>query len=296
MPKRKRYPLSQSVLFGMQSRAKLARQLGMSRKELDKLAKSADQHYWEREIEDDRGKTRHVEVPTHQLKTVHTKIAEYLRRIEPYEFVFCPVKGRSNVDNAVRHAKSREIRSLDIVEFYPSVPCRRVYWFFNTVMHCSSDVSATLAHLLTRADRLPTGSPSSDIVAHYAYYDLWADVSQLVEDAGCTLTLYMDDLVISGDAVFDKLIWEVKKRIYATGLRYHKERHYRKGRAVVTGVAIRDGSIAATHQRHLNHYNWRKEAAGCEDEDARKLIVQKLQGVGSQINRIALISSQLSSD
>ena len=53
---------------------------------------------------------------------------------------------------------SKEVRKLDVREYFPSTPSHRVYWFFHTVMRCSTDVAAVLAKLLTVEGHLATGS------------------------------------------------------------------------------------------------------------------------------------------
>ncbi len=74
-----------------------------------------------------------------------------------------------------------------------------MYWFFHKVMRCSPDVAAILANLLTVDGMLATGSTVSPILSFFAFYDMWFAIGRIAKDAGCVLTVYMDDVTLSGD-------------------------------------------------------------------------------------------------
>jgi hypothetical protein len=128
----KRHPLPQSRLYAVQSRAKLAEIFGLTRVTLD-AALAAERPYNERSIEITRnGKTkvRVIQEPRGALRAIHITVRKMLSRIDPPDFLFCPVKRRSYVSNAARHIGAKEIRTLDIHAYFPSTPRHRVYWFF----------------------------------------------------------------------------------------------------------------------------------------------------------------------
>ena len=155
-----RHALDQSLLYRIKTRRKLAKILGMTESGL-KIALSFERPFTSRQIEVVRNgvtKLRHVQEPRGPLRPIHNRVRVLLMRIEPPDFLFCPVKGRSYVSNAALHAGAREIRTLDVAKYFPSTPRHRVYWFFNKVMQCNSDVASILAELLTADGHLAQGA------------------------------------------------------------------------------------------------------------------------------------------
>ena len=79
-----------------------------------------------------------VDNPRDELKRVQRRIAKFLGRILPPDILFCPVKGRSYIDNARQHRGHRVIHSLDVQKYFPSTKSQRVYRFFHSAAPCPS--------------------------------------------------------------------------------------------------------------------------------------------------------------
>jgi hypothetical protein len=290
MPPRapKRHPLNQSRLYRVDSRGKLAGLFGLTRKSLDAVL-AMERPYTNRQMEQHRNgktKSRTIQEPRGDLRPIHSYVSKALSRIEPPEFLYCPVKLRSYVSNARRHADSKEVRKLDVREYFPSTPSYRVYWFFHTVMRCSTDVAAVLAKLLTVEGHLATGSTVSPILSFYAFNDMWRAIAKLAEDAGCILTVYMDDAALSGDAVPDSLVWEVRKAIYSRGLRYHKECRYAHGIAEVTGAIIRGGKLMVPNRQLKKAYEVREALKIAVDPAEVAALKSRLRGLNDQRRQV----------
>jgi hypothetical protein len=248
----------QSQFYKIKSRAKLATLFGLTRKTLDAVV-AMDRPYSRRQVEQVRNgkaKTRNIQQPRAALRNIHIVVRKALPRIQPPDFLFCPVKRRSFVSNAAQHLKAKEVRMLDVEAYFQSTPRHRIFWFFHTIMGCSEDVAAVLGRLLTVDEHLATGSTVSPITAFFAFYDMWLSVARIAKEAGCVLTVYMDDLTISGERVPGRLVWAIKQEIHRRGLRYHKERRYAGGTAEVTGILIRDGKLLVPNRQ-------RKAARAC---------------------------------
>lgn len=276
------YPLHYSPFWGLPSKRKLARLLGISLKDLKYL--SGNGHLYRHfPIEKKDGSLRIVDDPHDQLKRVQRQLAKLLSRILPPDVLYCPVKGRSYVDNAARHRHSRVIHSLDIQKYFPSTPRRRVYWFFRSVMNCPNDVAAILARLACCEDRLATGSPLSPILAYYAHIDVWAKVAALATRAGCNLSIYMDDVTVSGAQVPTTLLWDIKQVIHGSGLRYHKEKRGVDRPCEITGVVIREGRLLPPNRQH------RKLRAARQQKDRRPepKSIGTFAGLAGQFDQIA---------
>lgn len=286
----RRHPLRASCLFRVRTRRDLAAVFGMTEPALQAIVR-VERPYSKRTIDTGKNgkvKMRDVEEPRGALRPIHERVGALLSRIEPPDFLFCPVKGRSYVDNANVHAKSAHVRTLDVKSYFPSTPQRRVFWFFSTVMECSLDVSVILARLLTVDGHLATGSTVSPILSFYAFYDMWLAISEIAKAAECRISVYMDDLTVSGLAVPERIFWQIKKQIDSRGLEYHKERNFTRGTAEVTGVLLRDGKALVPNRQLRKAHLVRTEVQQTDDQDQIFALTSRLLGLISQRAQIEL--------
>src|SRR3546814_18695653 len=93
-------------------------------------------------------------------------------------------------------------------------------------MGCRADFAGILGDLCTFEGHLPTGSPLSPILAYYSYHDMWAELAAFCTANGYTLTVYVDDVTISGANVPAADAWHVRPMIHRTRLRYHTLKPY----------------------------------------------------------------------
>ena len=288
--KRITHPLNQSQLFKLSSRSKLARLLKITPAELRGLS-AGDALYREFDIPKKAGGLRHVENPARPLKLVQARLARLLSKISPPDYLYCPVKGRCYVSNASRHAGNRVIRCLDVKKYFPSTTARRVFWFYNGVLKCERDVAALLTALSTYQQHLPTGSPLSPIMAFFAHYDVWEGIAAYCERQGLTLTVYVDDCTVSGARVRNADMWQIKRMIHASGLRYHKEKTYVDRPAEVTGVIVRDGTVTAPNRQLQKLRVARAALAELPTSDDLRNKVSGLEGQIGQIKRASASAS-----
>jgi Reverse transcriptase (RNA-dependent DNA polymerase) len=259
MPAKTRlYPLTCSPLYRMPSKRKLSTLLGISISDLGHLS-GPDHLYSHFPVKKKDGTSRLVDNPRDQLKRVQRRLADLLGRVIPPDVLFCPVKGRSYVDNAAHHRGGRVVHCLDIKKYFPSTTRRRVYWFFNSVLDCPPDVATILARIACCDDHLATGSPLSPILAYYAHVDVWQKVARLAGVHDCKLSIYIDDVTVSGRHVPTTLLWEIKQAIHGSGLRYHKEKRSVDRSCEVTGVVLRAGRLCVPNRQHKKLRNAKKQ-------------------------------------
>ncbi|MDO5631629.1 MAG: reverse transcriptase family protein [Paracoccus sp. (in: a-proteobacteria)] len=286
MAKRK-YTLRDSPFFRLRSKSKLARLLLVSPKKLKRLSNLED-GYIKFQKPKKNGEMRDISAPIAPLKSTQARIAELLSRIAPPDYLFAPVEGRSYVDNAARHIGARSVRLLDIEDFFPNCTIYKVIWFFHSRMECSTDVAVMLARIVTSYGVLPQGSPCSPILAYFTYIDMWEEIDAQVAAAGCTLSVYADDLTVSGDTVPEALIWLLKQSLHRHGHRYapHKERARRDRPSEVTGVILtRDGITAPNRQRQKIHAV-RDVLRNTKSAEQTKRLEAQLSGRLAQLNQI----------
>ena len=154
-------------------------------------------------------------------------------------------------------------------------------------MKCAPDIAGILTALSTFKGRLPTGSPLSPMLSYYAHIDMWDAISTISHEANCTLTVYMDDLTVSGANVPDRVIWQIKQQIHRCDLRYHKEKYYTGQIREVTGVIIRDHELKLPNRQHLKIHKLCQQISRESDPKQRAKLRQQLQGCIAQAQQIA---------
>ena len=289
MPKKpKRYHSERdSQFFRLRSRAKLASLLYISQAKLQTLAREPNLYFQFKKSKSSGG-FREISAPRDDLKTVQARIADQLRRIAPPDYLFAPVAGRSYVDNAATHLGAHSIRLLDIEEFFPSCTANKVTWFFHKRMECSPDVAAIIRGIVAHNGSLPQGSPCSPILAYLCYVDMWERISSIVKNAGCVLSVYADDLTISGETVPEAGIWEIKRVLRRHGHRYNtnKERSKRGRHAEITGVILSPDGLYAPNRLHKKLYDVRHVLGGVGSDTRKAALKAELRGREAQMSQI----------
>lgn len=290
---KKYYSERDSIFFRLRSKTKLSKILFADKKKLELLS-NGDYYYIFQKKKDD-GTSRLIAAPREDLKRVQRRVAELLHRITPPDHLFAPVAGRSYVDNAAHHAGARVIRLLDIKDFFPSCTAQKVVWFFLKRLECSPDVTAILRGLVTRQGSLPQGSPCSPILAYLCYLEMWDEIAALVERAGCRLSVYADDLTISGEQVPEDVIWDVKRTLFRDGHRTkaEKERSRIERPAEITGVVVSENRLLLPNRLHKQLYMVGEELRKARSADHRESLARRLHGRQAQARQIQRRSDEL---
>lgn len=279
--KKKTYSKANSPFYKIKTKNKLAAIIKIDFPQIEKICTDPDKYYKVYDIEnEENGKIRTIEEPIDDLRRLHDRIAYFLGCISPPEYLFCPVSGKSAVTNVSQHKNNPELVILDITRYFPNTTFGRIYDFFNTEMCCANDISWYLSKLMTYYGHLPTGSPISPYLSYYAHKPMWENIYSICCDQGYNLTVYMDDVGISGKSISMSVIWEIKGLIKRYGLNYHKEKFYSKKQAkLLTGAVIHKGEMKLRNKHHLKIRNIKKALLDCKDENEHKKLEQSLKGL-----------------
>ena len=284
--RRKSYVARDSQFFRLRSRAKLASMLFVSQKKLQALTRDRNV-YFDFQKPKPSGGYREISAPREDLKAVQARIADLLQRISTPDYLFAPVSGRSYVDNAAAHLGAESVRLLDIVDFFPSCTGNRVIWLFHRHLQCSPDVAKIVKELATREESLPQGSPCSPILAYLCYIDMWEEIARIVDNAHCTLSVYADDLTISGSTVPESAVWEIKKALHRYGHRHHVEKEKKKycKPAEITGVILNRDRLYAPNRLHKKLHDVRRDLTSAPPNKKADLEA-RVRGREAQMNQV----------
>lgn len=298
----KRHALISSPFYRLSSRKRLAELLFTSPESIDNTLKLSPlyKRKWKSKKKDDcwlnteptpniADDYRPIDIPHPILKTYQSRIANLLGRILPPDYLFSPVKGRSYVDNAVQHIESNAFWMLDIANYFPSCTANNVAWFFGKIMKCSPDVTAILVKITTHNGSLPQGSPCSPILAYYSNLNMWEDISKLVENYDCLISVYADDITLSAKKyVPKKLVWKIKQRIIKQRLhvKTEKEANVINRPASITGVIISNHRSLLPNRQHEALNALRREYLATNDSSKRQKIRNQIAGRIAQKGQI----------
>ena len=115
---------------------------------------------------------------------------------------------------------------------------------------------------------------------------MWLKIANLAHGANCKLTVYMDDVTISGDSIPESLMWQIRQQLHNRGLKYHKERHYQHGIAEITGVIVRDEKTVLPNRQRKKVHDLRKALRETGDLEEASAIQRRISGMKTQQKQV----------
>lgn len=146
-------------------------------------------------------KDRQLALPVGKLRTIHERLKSHFNKIKQPCYLFSPRKGRAQRDNAEHHADQNQFLTLDIRQFYPSTTQEHIFRWAYHVARLKRDVAGMIAKLVAIDGKMPFGSPVSPVLTTLVHRVMFDEIFALCEGLGLKMTLWVDDLVISGKFV-----------------------------------------------------------------------------------------------
>ncbi len=271
--------MTRSPLFQLPTRRRLAQLLGFKLSTLEKLIESREQNYWYKE-ELIANKVRKIARPFGAMDKTHAILANLLNRVEQPNWLSSPRRNMTTVRNAAKHLGAARLTSLDIKKFYPSTTDEHVFKLFHFGFEMPDDVAGMLTKLVTVHARVPFGSPLSPILCAIVHRELFDEVEQLCITHDAIATVWVDDVVVSGSDISDKLEFQIKGAIKKRQLNYHKVHRRRAKRGlVVTGVHVSANGLAPANKLHKKMRDGMVELNNASSSDDKLRLLRSLIGL-----------------
>ena len=184
---------------------KLAFLLKTNPSKLKQLSETAGNYYSPFDRRQARGngkfKWRHLDSPSNPLKNIQKKINKLLLRSVVNslpEGMTGGISGRSIFNNAIKHINQEAVATLDLKDCFPKTNNKRIFKVWRNYLKAGNDVSSILTRLTTFQRRLPQGSPTSSSLCNIALTPLYKKIENYCHNKNLNLTLYVDDVTISG--------------------------------------------------------------------------------------------------
>ena len=198
--------LKNSFLYKIGNKTKLAKHFGITRKELLNLCNDNLYKVYNEPKHNGTG-TIVIEAPAKQLKSIQRKLNKEFKKIETPSYLFSGIKGKSFIDNALVHVQNKYILCVDIHSFYPSTDSKKVLQFYKY----SLEIAKILTELTTFDGHLPTGAPTSVILAYFAYAKTFEDVYTKAQELNIDMSVYVDDVTFSSLKPIPKTFYNLSK-------------------------------------------------------------------------------------
>ncbi|MFR1709601.1 MAG: retron St85 family RNA-directed DNA polymerase [Clostridium sp.] len=203
-------------------------------------ASNSSEHFYRKfKIPKKNGDLREISEPLPSLKEIqHWILNEILYKLKVSKFAKAYVKGKSIKENARFHRNQKQVLTLDIKDFFPSIKVFKVIDIFKSIGYCDS-VAVMLANLCCLDGSLPQGAPTSATLSNLVMIEVDNLISEFVECNKIRYTRYADDLTFSGDFKINELIIYVKRVLKSNGFRVNNKKTrklYNYQRQVVTGI------------------------------------------------------------
>lgn len=238
----KSYPIHQCVFYKVESRKRLESILHISETGLKTVLSEIGYRVTEHPKKGGRG-TRTITAPNRKIKRVQSRVLYLLSGIQKPDWVISSTRGKCHIDNARFHVESLHVLTMDISSFFDN--CRRnyVYAFFREKLKMSPDCSKALTDICTWNNGIPTGTPTSQLLAYFVYEDMFKELNALALSRNCIFSLYVDDMTFSSnqDMSPDGLANDVRLilRKYDHRAKNSKTHYYPASRhKLITGVSI----------------------------------------------------------
>ena len=237
----KKYDITQCAFYKCSSKKMLAKLLEIDIKELKNLQNIIYYHRFSIKKKN-TNEERDISEPQYKLKKIQKRILSLLQCIIRPDWLMSGEKGKSYKDNGIFHVNSDYCLTMDIRNFYDNCNRNFVYQFFKLKMFTSSDVAEILTDIVTYNNIIPTGSPTSQLIAYYSYEDMFNELKEFAKQNECIFSLYVDDMTFSSNKPLSKKIFSHINKIlhkYGHRLKFSKVKSYDSNKAkLITGVII----------------------------------------------------------
>ena len=281
----KEYDIERSPLYRLRSKRKLAILLKLPEKYFNTIHIYKYSEFYENKSD---GEKRKINNPENKLKVIQRRLLKLLNRISKPDWLISGKKKKSYVDNAKAHMLQQNVCTMDIEKFYDSTKEFYVYNFFKYGMKMSTDVAKILTSLVTYNGRIPTGTPTSQIIAFLTYNDIFMKIHKLCEDNEIVFTLYVDDITLSSNTLINR---DIKQKINSLlnkkglNIKNSKTKFYsKKSKKSVTGTIINGNSIMLENRKRKEIIELYKECVNPATYSVEKLV--KLKGKMSDARQV----------
>ena len=183
-----------------------------------------------------------------QGKQVLKRLNRFLaHEIDHPDYVHGGILDKGIRSNAKPHAAKKYLMKLDIRKFFPSVNPAMVAKAMEDHVGLSHELAEEVAEITCHEGQLITGSPTSLLIATLVIRQATERIYGAVKQRGGEMTVYVDDIAVSGGAHLFELMPKCIEWIEEIGVAVHEKKRYKLGEKALktlTGMDVTHGMDA----------------------------------------------------
>ena len=239
------------------------------------------------------GEYRELHVPSPEVKLVqHYLCDKYFLNLNVHSAATAYIKGKSILDNVIKHSGNKSFLFLDVTDFFNSIDFEILYEIILNQKNnkLSSDNLRFALMLCSYKKEFVQGCVTSPILSNIYMYYFDEKISQLVKQLNNGVyTRYSDDITISSkDKIPSEFINVVERYLIELKLSLNKKKcHYSSyiDNVIVTGLRIKkDGTVSLNTEFKKNLKNKMYHALKNPNVDIS--IIEQLLGLMSYLKMI----------
>lgn len=235
------------------------------------------------------GKLRPIEAPNKDLKLILSALSKSLQTLDCPEYNFCGWKKQNTLQAAKKHLNAHAYFTADISKYYPNTKAIYVRKFFEK-FNTDKKTLDLLVKLTTFRNHLPTGAPTSPILAFLSHQELFDEINEKMKEESITFTLYADDVGLSAKhGITNETLGYIRSVIAKHQLQAHPEKsqHFSYKKAKMLGYyLLQNGKIDVPFsQRH-------KVIKKLKEKSIYDMSINELEKLLGKINYIHAIDNK----
>ena len=117
---------------------------------------------------------------------------------------------------------------------------------------------------------------------------MWDEINDIVTKAGCKLSLYADDITISGSVVRKAMIWQVKQIVHRHGhrLKAKKEVSLINAPADITGVIVKGERTLLPNRQHKELARLKRDRSTATNPKLQRTLDNQIAGRKAQRKQV----------
>ena len=199
-----------------------------------------------------KGKKRAIEEPNATIKTLLKKLVKPLQQLPCPAYCKCGWPKQNALLNAQAHINNFAAVAMDITDFYPNTTAKFVREGLKKELNISEKALDIIIEMATYNNRLPTGAPTSTILAFIAHKELFDEIAIEMKKREITYTQYVDDITLSAkDGITRNEVKFVQSILgkHDLKLKNKKTKFYNYKKALITGYYIKQSGKISVPNR-----------------------------------------------
>lgn len=217
----------------------------------DKLFSALENPYYTFSRPKKNGDNRIINAPHEHIKPHLAVLNKLLRQVRCPPYNYAGYEGQNAYLNAKAHVGNFAFVTMDISDYYSSSKAEYVEKMLSKYFNIKDNYLNFLMKILTYNGYIPTGAPTSPILAFLSHKELFDEIYEYTRALDIIFTLYYDDITLSAKhGITMEVVKHLKEILANHGLQLNPRKtvFYSYKKALITGYYVhQSGKISVPY-------------------------------------------------